>query len=326
MIRYAAVRGGLTVRSTTHISTRSLRGLAALLLVALLNASCSSGVDAVDRVALEKEVLEWREKRRAALMAPTGFLNLAGLFWLDRETATFGSAPDNDLVFPAAADAHIGLFRLTDAGVVMEPREGVDVYSDDVPVGETLIRDDTTEAPVMITHGSLAWTVVKRDGRYAVRLRDFEHPALASFPALEYFPIDPSWRVEATLERYDEPRQVAASTVIEGLGWNPESPGIAEFRKDGETHRLEAYAAGERLFFVFGDRTNGKETYPAGRFLYTALPGADGRMVLDFNKAYSPPCAFNDFSTCPVASPRNRLPVRVMAGELFSPDAYVGSH
>ena len=179
---------------------------------------------------------------------------------------------------------------------------------------------------MMITHGSLAWTIIRRDGRYAVRLRDFEHPVLASFPPLQYFPIDPSWRVEATLERYEEPRQVAASTVIEGLGWSPESPGVAVFRKDGETHRLEAYASGERLFFVFGDSTNGKETYPAGRFLYTAQPGADGRIVLDFNQAYSPPCAFNDFSTCPVASPRNRLQARVAAGELYNPDAYAGSH
>ena len=205
------------MRLTTHVSTRSLCGLAALLLLSLLSVSCSSGVDAADRAALEKEVLEWREKRRASLMAPTGFLNLAGLFWLDEKAATFGSAPDNDLVFPAAADAHIGRFRLTDDGVVMEPREGVEVYSGDVPVGETLIKDDTTEDPVMITHGSLAWTVIKRDGRYAVRLRDFEHPALASFPPLEYFAIDPSWQVDATLERYDEPRQVAAREHDEEL-------------------------------------------------------------------------------------------------------------
>ena len=311
---------------TTTMSMKSVRGLAALLLLSLFNVSCSSSDDAADRAALEEEVLEWRDKRRASLMAPTGFLNLAGLFWLDEETATFGSAPDNDLVFPPAADPHIGLFRVTDDGVMMEPRAGVELHSGDAAVGETLIADDTAEDPMMITHGSLAWTVIKRDGRYAVRLRDFDHPVLASFPPLQDFPIDPAWRVEATLERYDEPRRVAASTVIEGLGWNSESPGVAVFRKDGETHRLEAYASGERLFFVFGDRTNGKETYPAGRFLYAALPGANGRIVLDFNRAYSPPCAFNDFSTCPVASPRNRLPVRVAAGEFYDPDAYAGTY
>lgn len=304
---------------------RSWRRLGALLPLLAMNAACSNAADELDGANLEAEILEWRDSRRASLMAPTGFLTLAGLYWLDGDQFTFGSAPDNDLVFPQPAAPHIGSFEVGNDGVVMEPREDVAVYRDGEPAGRLLIADDTSEDPVMITHGSLAWTVIKRDGRYAVRLRDFEHPVLATFPLLEYFPIDPSWRIEATLERYAEPRRVAASTVIEGLGWNPESPGVAVFRKGGETYRLEAYASGERLFFVFGDRTNGKETYPAGRFLYAAMPGEDGRIVLDFNRAYSPPCAFNDFSTCPVASPGNRLPIRVTAGELFNRDAYVGT-
>lgn len=304
---------------------RQLRRLGPVLLALLLNAACSTEADDLDHAALEADVLAWRDSRLASLMSPTGFLNLAGLFWLETETATFGSSPDNDLLFPASADARIGRFRVTADGVVMEPEDGTVVLANGEPVGNILVADDTTESPVMITHGSLAWTIIKRDGRYAVRLRDFDHPALASFPPLQYFPIDPSWRVEATLERYAEPRRVEASTVIEGLGWNPESPGVATFDRDGETFTLEAYSSGERLFFVFGDRTNGRETYPAGRFLYTDAPGDDGHIVLDFNRAYSPPCAFNDFSTCPVASPRNRLPIRIEVGELFNRDAYVGS-
>jgi uncharacterized protein (DUF1684 family) len=299
--------------------------LGSVMLLLLLNVACSTEADDFDRAALEVDVLAWRESRLASLMSPTGFLNLAGLFWLESEVATFGSSPDNDLVFPSSADARIGRFRVTADGVVMEPEAGAVVLANGEPVGNILVSDDTMESPVMITHGSLAWTIIKRDGRYAVRLRDFDHPALASFPPLQYFPIDPSWRVEATFDRYAEPRRVAASTVIEGLGWNPESPGVAAFARGGETYTLEAYSSGERLFFVFGDRTNGKETYPAGRFLYTDAPGEDGRIVLDFNRAYSPPCAFNDFSTCPVASPRNRLPIRIEAGELFNRDAYVGT-
>ncbi len=306
-------------------STLTWFRLSSMLLALSLQTACSNAADEVDAAGLEAEILEWRDSRRASLMAPTGFLNLAGLYWLDGEEVTFGSAPDNDLVFPESADPHIGSFEVSADGVIMQPRADAVVYRGGERAGRTVIADDTSGEPVMITHNSLAWTVIKRDGRYAVRLRDFEHPVLATFPPLEYFPIDPSWRIEATFERYAEPVQVSASTVIEGLGWNPESPGVAVFGKDGETHRLEAYASGERLFFVFGDRTNGKETYPAGRFLYTALPGEDGKVVLDFNRAYSPPCAFNDFSTCPVASPRNRLPIRITAGELFNRDAYVGA-
>ncbi len=302
-----------------------LHRVGTLALVLLLTAASLSSADDFDRALHEADVLAWRESRRASLMAPTGFLTLAGLFWLEKERSTFGSAPDNDLVFPDKADAHIGEFVLTTDGVLMKPHAGAAVFSNDERVAETLIADDTTEYPVMITHGSLAWTVIKRDGRYAVRLRDFDHPALASFPELPYFPIDPAWRIEATLERYEKPMKVLASTVVEGLDWNPESPGVAVFEVDGETYRLEAYLSGDQLFFVFGDRTNGRETYPAGRFLYAAMPGEDGRLELDFNRAYSPPCAFNDFATCPVASPRNRLPIQVPAGEFFDRDAYVGT-
>jgi len=269
-------------------------------------------------------ILAWQQQRREALLGPDGFVNLAGLYWLTRPVSTFGSASDNDLRFPQPAAAHLGEFRLTKAGVVMAPAPQAAVLLDGRAVGEIAMADDTSEHPATITSGSLAWTVIKRDGRFAVRLRDYEHPRLQSFPALQYFPIDPGWAVEATLQRYAEARETAVDTVIEGLGWNPESPGVVVFEKDGARYRLEAYAAGQRLFFVFGDRTNGKETYPAGRFLYAAMPGADGRTVLDFNRAYSPPCAFNDFATCPIASPRNRLPLAVTAGELFNRDAYVG--
>jgi uncharacterized protein (DUF1684 family) len=299
--------------------------LAVLLLTAMLTIGCDSGASGVDDDAHEAEVLEWREGRLERLKAPGGFLNLAGLFWLAEGKASFGSSEDNDIVFPAKAAAHIGTFELTADGVIMVGNPGIDLRSDGEAVDAMLIADDTTDDPVTITHGSLAWNVIKRDDRFAIRLRDFEHPALDAFPPLDYFPIDLSWRVEGTLMRYEEPRIASVATVIDGLGYNPESPGVVVFERNGEQFELEAYAAGEQLFFVFGDRSNGKETYPAGRFLYAASPGEDGKIVLDFNKSYSPPCAFNDFSTCPVASPRNRLATNLAAGELFNPDAYFGS-
>jgi uncharacterized protein (DUF1684 family) len=165
----------------------------------------------------------------------------------------------------------------------------------------------------------LAWAVVKRDGRFAVRLRDFKHPFVTTFGPLPYFAVDASLRVPATLRLYDEPRIVNVETVIDGLGYHPESPGTVEFEINGETFVLEAYASGAKLFFVFGDMTNRDQTYGAGRFLYADVPAEDGLTVMDFNLAYSPPCAFNDFSTCPVASPRNRLPIRIEAGEKYDP-------
>jgi len=265
------------------------------------------------------EVLQWRVERLERLKAPYGYLSLAGLFWLTEGSSSIGSAADNDLVFPATAAQHIGKLQTSEQGVVLVVDSDADVRFEERPVRSILIADDTTDNPVTLTHGSLAWTIIKRDGRFALRLRDFEHPAIAAFPPLEYFPIDPALRVTATLHRYDEPRVVNVDTVIEGLGYHPESPGIVVFEINGTTHELEAYASGDSLFYVFGDATTGRETYPAGRFVYSAVPGEDGKTVLDFNKAYNPPCAFNAFATCPVASPRNRLAIRIEAGEKFDP-------
>ena len=315
-------QGQVQLQQTTH---RRAVAICALVAALTTGGGCESGASGIDAEAHTQEVLEWREGRLDRLKAPGGFLNLAGLFWLTEETTTFGAAEDNDIVFPSTAAHHGGEFRLSPEGVVMVANPEADIRSSDEAVDTILIADDTTDSPVTISHGSLAWNVIKRDGRFAVRLRDFEHPALESFPPLEYFPIDPAWRIKGRLERYVEPRIANVSTVIEGLGYNPESPGVVVFELAGQRFELEAYASGERLFFVFGDESNGRETYPAGRFLYAEMPGDDGATILDFNKSYSPPCAFNDFSTCPVASPRNRLATKVSAGELFNPDAYMGT-
>lgn len=302
------------------MTMKSKLGLATL--AACLLAACGSGHTEFDLAAYETELEQWRNQRLERLKAPDGYLNLAGLFWLVPGNYSFGSADDNDIVFPAKAASRVGEFQVTETGVVMQVDPGVDVRYEEIPVRSILISDDKTDNPVTITHVSLAWTVIERDGRYAVRLRDYEHPAIEAFPPIEYYPIDPAMRVSATLNRFDEPKVLNVETVIEGLGYRPQSPGTVVFNIGEETFELEAYASGDRLFFVFGDQTSGRQTYPAGRFLYAALPGDDGVTLLDFNRAYNPPCAFNSFATCPVASPRNRLAIRIEAGEKYDSDGH----
>jgi len=295
---------------------RLIAGLSATVIAAVLGA-CSQSDTSLDVSAHSAEVMEWRETRLANLLRPTGYLTQIGLYWLNPGSYSFGSDAENDIVFAGDAASNIGEFIVGENGVSMIVRKGVDVRNEEQLVEEILIAADTSELPIMVTHRSLAWTVVEREGRYGVRLRDFEHPFVASFGPLPYFDIDPSLRVKATLRRYAEPIVTTTKTVVEGLDYRPESPGLVEFEIDGKVYKLEAYISGDELFYVFGDQTNRDATYGAGRFLYSEVPGEDGLTILDFNKAYSPPCAFNDFSTCPVASPRNRLPVRIEAGEKF---------
>ena len=260
---------------------------------------------------------QWKSDRLAFLKSEAGYLNLAGLYWLTEGQNSFGSNADNDIVFPANAEPSIGTFNLHDGEVQMSVSPDQDVLHRDKSIKHILMAGDSVKMPVVIRQGSYTWNVINRDGKFAVRLRDFENLILLNFPALQYFPTSEEHRVGAVLRRYETPRVVRVGTVIEGLDYNPWSPGVVEFEIDGQTFDLEAYDAGDDLFFVFGDQTTGRETYPAGRFLYAKKPGADGVVELDFNTSHSPPCAYNDFATCPVASPRNRLAVHIPAGELY---------
>ena len=193
-----------------------------LFVVASLSCACSGRVDPEQYAA---ELAAWREARVDRLKGPDGYLNLAGLFWLEKQTSTIGSAVGNDVLLPEKAAPRVGVLEVTATGVVFTAEPGADVRYEGIPVRSVLVSDDTTDQPVILTHGSFAWSVIRRENRFAVRLRDYEHPAIAAFPPIEYFPIDLGLRVPATLMRFAEPKTLAVDTVIEGLGWQPQSPG-----------------------------------------------------------------------------------------------------
>lgn len=285
--------------------------------VLLVAGACSPSGAEFDPVAHENEVLEWREYRLSQLLRPEGYLNQTGLYWLQPGRHRFGTGPDNDIVFVGDGAARMGEFILDANGVSMQVASGVEVLHQGVPVTTIAMVPDNGENPVSVTHRTLGWMAVEREGRYGIRLRDYELPFVKTFGPLRYFDINPDFRVQAKLHRYPQPVIASGDTVIEGLKYRPESPGKVVFDIDGQQFELEAFTVGERLFYVFGDDTNRDMTYGAGRFLYSAMPGEDGLTILDFNKSYSPPCAFNDYSTCPIASPRNRLKVRIEAGEIY---------
>ena len=280
--------------------------------------ACNDVSAGLDVAAYEAEIMEWREGRLERLLAPTGFLTQVGLFWIEDGRYSVGSAPGSAILLPSSAAAKLGEIVVDNGAVRMSIAEDVLVTHEGEPVTEIDLPADTSGEFVLLEHGSIAWSVIERGGKLAVRVRDFEHPWIRTFGPIPYYDIDPDYRVEAVLHRYEEPRQITVNTVIEGFTQNPVAPGTVTFELDGVEYELEPTMAGSgRLFFVFGDQTNRDATYGAGRYLYADAPDEDGRFVLDFNLAYSPPCAFNDFSTCPVASPRNRLPIRLEVGEKY---------
>jgi len=169
--------------------------------------------------------------------------------------------------------------------------------------------------------------VIDRDGRKALRVKDAAAPTRTHFLGIDAYPIDPSWRIEADWVPFDPPQKLQIGSVI-GTIEAVDVPGKAVFQRDGHRFELLPYQEepGGELFFVIADRTSGKETYGAARFFYAALPtrGLEqpGKVVLDFNKAYNPPCAFTAFATCPLAPAENRLDLAVTAGE----KKYRGGH
>ena len=295
-----------------------------LVVTALLSASLlpadtlSTRVDRLDASDYSRSIAEWQAERGTQLKGPDGWLNLAGLYWLRDGATSIGSAPENDIrLAKELAPPRLGEFVLEGEAVTFLAEPGVEVFSDGIPVTSVSLVHDEAGEPTHLSHGRLGWHMIRRMGRLGLRSRDYEHPAVTAFEGIEFFPVDPAWRVTAQLNAYAEPRQPMLTTVVEELGWNPTAPGTLEFELAGQPLSLEAYDLGDRFFLIFADLTTGETTYPSGRYLYADTPAADGITILDFNKAHSPPCAFTNFATCPLPTRQNRMKVAIEAGERY---------
>jgi len=270
-----------------------------------------------------RQTQDWQATRAANLKAPDGWLSLIGLEWLKEGANRVGSAADNDIVLHAGP-AHLGtVTQAADGSLSITLASGSGATVDGKHVASAPLIDDihTSGKPTTVAFGSASFFAIERDGKKALRVKDENASTRTGFLGLDYFPIDASWRVEATWVPFDPPHELEIGSVL-GTVNKEKVPGKAVFTRDG--HTFELYPIQEdadSLFFVFADRTSGKETYGAARFITTGLP-KDGKVVVDFNQAYNPPCAFTPFATCPLAPPENRLDLRVTAGEL----KYRGSH
>jgi uncharacterized protein (DUF1684 family) len=297
-----------------------------ILLVALFCAvSCSEAPPPVDS-AYAAEVEEWRSGRLERLTADDGWLTVTGLYWLEPGENSFGSAPDSTVVLPdPSVSASAGILVLADDGKVLaSAAEGSGVAINGAPLGTAVLKTDADGKPDVITAGRIQFYIIDREGRLAARVKDPEAATLTAFAGIEHFPISESFRVHARLEAYEEPKEVPVPTVL-GQDTTYVAPGVLHFAIDGAEHTLEPYLSGpegESYFLIFRDATSAVTTYGAGRFLYSSAAGEDGTTVLDFNLAYSPPCAFTPYATCPLPPPQNWLQIPIEAGEKYSGEAH----
>jgi uncharacterized protein (DUF1684 family) len=260
---------------------------------------------------------QYRRDLETRLTSDTGWLTIAGLAFLTKPETTVGSDPSNDVVLPGDTPAHVGTFVLAEdrrVSVRLEPAVTVTLL-DGKPFAGGPIKSDGEGPPDRLVLGDVQVWVHMSGDRPAIRVRDKNNPLRKTFTGMTWYPVDPEYRVEATFTPYETPTEVRVPNLLGDID-RMTAPGQATFTLNGKQHRVTPYRDGDELWFVFRDLTSGETTYPAARFLYTPLP-KDGKVMLDFNRAENPPCAFNQFATCPLPPPENRLGVRVEAGEQY---------
>jgi uncharacterized protein len=247
----------------------------------------------------QSEIAAWRSEREAKLKADGGWLSLTGLFWLHDGANPFGKAEANEIVLSDGPD-RAGIFELHD--------------------GKVTVRENGAAKPIahdsadVVKVGRLSLFVIKRGDKFGIRVKDPDSPYRRNYHGIASFPVDEKYRVAA--KWVAAPRQIPILNIL-GQTEQSENPGYAVFHLAGKELRLYPIfeePGAKELFYIFRDLTTGKETYPAGRFFYSDLP-KNGEVVLDFNKAYNPPCAFTPYATCPLPPKENHLPVRIEAGE-----------
>jgi hypothetical protein len=272
--------------------------------------------DATWRADLEA----WKQKRLESVAGPDGWATLVARAWLRPGKNRFGSDPLGELVLPAdRAPPYAGAIYLVGDQLRLAVAPGVSITIDGKPVTTITLADDRNGHPTMMKLGSLTMHVIKRQDRYALRAKDREHPIRKTFPGLTYYPLDPKLRVVAHLVPAPAGKTLPVVNILGQVEPTP-TPGTLHFTLGNVGYTLDAVSeeGEDELFILFQDETAGHGTYPSGRFLYAPRPAADGSVVLDFNKAFNPPCAFTDFATCPLPPKENHLARKIEAGEKFT--------
>lgn len=304
---------------------RSVSVFVVLMATSLVGSSCSH--ESTDWAAsmYERDVEEWRLARDASLRDST-YLKLVGLDWLETGSVTVGSDPQSEVRLPIAQGrlGAITVHRMRDGDTppraTFTPATGADVaIGTDPVIGPIDLRTDLMgdTTVLRVPNEGVSFYLIERNGRLGVRSLDEDAPTLTSFDGVDNYPVDPRWRVEGRFEPFPEPRTLEVADVAGGTQLTP-SPGRFLFDVDGVTHSVHLIGdeKSRDYWLIFSDTTNGSETYGAGRYLYSSgREDDDGTLVVDFNRAYNPPCAFNPYATCPLPPPENRLSIPVRAGE-----------
>ena len=254
----------------------------------------------------------WHQQRAEQLIQPDSWLALAGLFWLADGLNNFGSDTSNQIVFPKKSPAFMGGYSLIGDSIGIKINDSLNVYSEEHKIQEW---QGVASSTPNLKWNDLAWYLIKRGDRYGIRLRDAKNEAIEKFTGIEHFPISKNWQIEGVYEPYDSGTTIKMENVL-GMNLDVSVMGSIQFSVQKKSYKLEALDDGGELFLIFSDETTGHSTYGAGRYLHADYPKTGSNLVvLDFNKAYNPPCAFTPYATCLLPPEQNHLPFELTAGE-----------
>jgi uncharacterized protein (DUF1684 family) len=261
-------------------------------------------------------VEKWRSEREANLKKETGWLTVAGLFWLKEGVNTVGAGEKFDVrLTDNFKQGKFGEIEFKDGAAVLKVEKGVEAQTAGKNISAPIdLVSDEKEKPTEIRAGTQTFYLIKREERFGIRLKDSNSEARRNFRGLHWFPVDESSKVTARFEAFAEPKEVMVPNVLGG-NFKMKSPGLLKFTVKGKECSLQPVDEGDgTLFIIFRDKSSESETYKSGRFLYADKP-VNGEAVLDFNKAENPPCAFTPYATCPLPPPGNSLDLEIKAGE-----------
>ncbi len=261
----------------------------------------------------KQELQNWKNQRIERLEKPHGWLSLIGMEWFHHDDNTIGSAKDNRIILPHGP-SYIGSFNLNGEQITFTANNGVQIKANNEFVDGTIdVAMDSSGSPTVFSIDTFKFHVIER-GKPALRIKDSTAKTRKEFKGIEYFPATDKFRLQAEFTPYQPPKELEIINVL-GLLNKDEAIGKLKFEIDGNNFQLDVMDAGEDFYLIFADRTSGRTTYGPGRFLYVPKPTQGNMTTIDFNKSYNPPCAFTDYSTCPLPPPQNRIRAFIEAGE-----------
>jgi uncharacterized protein len=275
---------------------------------------------AAEDPAYVKQVQDWRAKAEQGLKRDNGWLTLAGRYPLKPGENLFGTGPNNDVVFPKGlGPVHMGVIDVQPGTVTVRMVEGLELDKDGIKYHERVMETRTDERDWVTIGPRASFHIIEREGKYILRLADKQSEVRKRFGGRVWYPVTQDWRVNAKFVPYDPPKKIDIVNVIDEVSSEPVA-GYVEFEVEGRPYRLDALSEDDGLFIIFKDQTAGDTTYGSGRFMYVEqMPQPNERFQLDFNRAYNPPCAFSEYTTCPLPPKQNVLAIPVPAGEKYPP-------